>query len=1047
LTAASVLALLAVPNSVWAQDETTPQDQAQTVDIIVTGSRVARSTFTSPNPVTVIGAEQIAQMGQVNIAETIQTLPQNLSKVSDTNTGLTASTVQYSVGASIADLRGLNPLNGVRTLTLVNTKRFVPSTTGGGVDMNLIPSMLVRSVETVTGGASAAYGTDALAGVVNVILDTKLTGMKAQFDYGQTFQNDGKTYHWSLAGGTGFAGGRGHIIFGAEWQNSGAVGDCVYARSWCAKSPDIFVNELNATNGQPRYIRGNEGAYANYDMSTVLRGSTLAPRVNAPGLRNLVFAPDGRSVIEYDPGAYFQAIGFGERQGGDCTLDCSPWSEVQLRPEIQRLALYSRAEFDFTPSLKGFIEGSYGERKSNVGSISLGPSSGTPLRTDYAYLRGVTYFDRSTGTTRSLSDLIAATPPNAAAVASASQAPGVPTVPLFVAKHYRDIPGGRGQVDAELTTWRFMAGFEGDLDILGGWKWDAYYQYGKSNQFVNNSGIRVNRFFMYALDAVDEGLARGGAANGNIVCRATLPGPANTSTPAGFEQHWGQADAAGCVPLNILGTNTENAAAIAYAYRNATEDFTYRQQVAAFNLNGSLFEGWAGPVNLAFGGEYRFEKGFAVHNRLPFNVTNTNNPFGNDFGGSLKILEGYGEVNIPLLKDVPLAESVELDAAFRHTHQTNKDAITSNSKSLDFNTWKVSGTWDVTNWLRFRATRSRDVRAASFVDLYYNLPDTLPGPPAGTILNPWFLQGNGAATNDFTKIVYPPNFTLTPEIGNTLTVGVVLQPHGFLDGLRISVDYYDIKIRDAIVVLSAQQVVDACFTAGAVCDKIFNGAGASFSSVTDATQRRDVENIVRGANNIGSFQQSGWDVEMLYTLPLEKIGASLPGRLTLRGLATITDKMDVNLGNGSGAVSYVNQTGGSAFGGFTAPAKYILTGYATYTVGGFGITLDGKYIPKGIYDIRRSADLPNTNLNSINYNYVESRLYIGLSSSYKFEIGGNDSAEFFFTIRNLFDVAPPNAPSNVSGTLGYVQGGGAPTNPVFFDTIGATWRAGFRLNF
>src|SRR4029453_19355933 len=122
-------------------------------------------------------------------------------------------------------------------------------------------------------------------------------------------------------------------------------------------------------------------------------------------------------------------------------------------------------------------------------------------------------------------------------------------------------------------------------------------------------------------------------------------------------------------------------------------------------------------------------------------------------------------------------------------------------------------------------------------------------------------------------------------------------------------------------------------------------------------------------------------------------------------------------------------------GGFTAPAKYILTGYATYNVGGFGITLDGKYIPRGIYDIRRSADLPNTNLNSINYNYVASRLYIGLSSSYKFEIGGNDSAEFFFTIRNLFDVAPPNAPSNVSGTLGYVQGGGAPTNPVFFDTI------------
>ncbi|MBN8831243.1 MAG: TonB-dependent receptor, partial [Sphingomonadales bacterium] len=548
------------------------------------------------------------------------------------------------------------------------------------------------------------------------------------------------------------------------------------------------------------------------------------------------------------------------------------------------------------------------------------------------------------------------------------------------------------------------------------------------------------------LDAVDEGLATTGVANGKAVCRATLPGPANTSTPAGFEQHWNQADAAGCVPLNILGTNTENAAAIAYAYRNATEDFTYRQHVAAFNLNGSLFDGWAGPINTALGGEYRFEKGFAVHNKLPFNVTNTNSPFGNDFGGSLSILEGYAEANIPLLRDLPFAESVELDAAFRHTHQTNKDAITSRSKTLDFNTWKVSATWDVTDWLRFRATRSRDVRAASFVDLYYNLPDTLPGPPAGTILNPWFLQANGAATNDFTKIVFPPNFALTPEVGNTLTLGVVLQPHGFLDGLRLSVDYYNIKITDAIVTLSAQQVVDACFNAGVVCDKIFNGAGVTFDKLT-ADNRKDVENIVRGANNIGSFEQAGWDVELLYTLPLEKLGDKIPGRLTLRGLATITDKMDVNLGNGSGSISYLNQTGGSAFGGFTAPAKYILTGYVSYNVGGFGLTVDGKYIPKGIYDIRRSDTLPNTNLNSINYNYVESRFYVGLSTSYKFELGGNDSAEVFFTVRNLFDVDPPNAPSNVSGTLGYVQGGGAPTNPVFFDTLGATWRAGLRVNF
>ena len=463
------------------------------------------------------------------------------------------------------------------------------------------------------------------------------------------------------------------------------------------------------------------------------------------------------------------------------------------------------------------------------------------------------------------------------------------------------------------------------------------------------------------------------------------------------------------------------------------------------NLHGKLFDLWAGPVNTAFGGEYRFEDGFARHNTLPFNAVNTNSPFGNDFGGSLKILEGYAEADVPLLRDFVLAKAVDLDLAYRHTHQTNKDAITGNSKTLDFDTWKVSGTWDVIDGLRFRATRSRDVRAASFVDLYYNLPDVIPGPPAGTVLNSWNLQANGTATNDFTKIVYPPNFALKPEIGDTLTAGIVLQPR-FIPGLRLSADYYDIKIKQAIVVLSAQQVVDACFNAGVVCDKIISATGAAFNTLPNSG-RLDIANVIRGATNIGSFRQKGWDLELSYVLPLEKLSASLPGRVTLRGLATITDSMKVNLGNGSGAINYTNQTGGSAFGGFTAPSKYILTGYFTYNVGGYGITFDGKCVPKGIYDIRRDASLPASNLNSINNNTVDSRFYLGISTSYKFGIGGDHTAELFATVRNVFNVAPPNAVNNTSGTLGPVQGVGGPTNPVFYDTIGTQWRVGMRVAF
>ncbi|MBT2187614.1 TonB-dependent receptor domain-containing protein [Sphingobium nicotianae] len=1055
-TAVSVLALLAVPNIAWAQGAEQPQQSAENTDlgeIVVTGSRIGHSTFNSPTPVTVISGDTIQALGQVNIGETIQSLPQNVSKSSDTNTGLTATIQNINAGANIADLRGLNPNNGVRTLTMIDTRRVVPSTTGGAVDTNIIPSMLVKSVETVTGGASAAYGTDALAGVVNVILDKELNGIKGQVDYGQTFRGDGKTTHVSFAAGTGFDGDHGHIIFGAEYQNSGVVGDCVYVREWCAKSPDTFDNQFFATNKLPRTIRGDNGAYTNYALSTVIRMTTLGPRFNPLPLRGLVFNDAGTQVLQYDAGQYTSNSGFGERQGGTCTLDCSPWSEVQLRPEVKRLSLFSHADYEFSPKLKAFIEGSYASRASHVAGISLGPSSGTPIRSDYFYLKGVTYYDQASGTNKLLSDLIAANPSSQPTMNGISQAPGVPTTALFIAKHMRNVPGTRQSVNTDMGTWRIATGLKGDLDIFNGLKWDAYYQYGRTTQDVVVTGNRVNRFFMYALDAVDQGLATTGVANGVAVCRATLPGPANTSTPAGFEQHWNQADAAGCVPLNILGKNTENPAAIAYAYRDATERFTYNQHVAALNVSGDVFDGWAGPISIALGGEYRFESGATTHNKLPFNVTNTNSPFGNDIKGDLKILETYGEVNLPLLKDFPIAQYVELNGAVRETFQTNKDGTSGNSKNLKFTTWKASAIWDVTDWLRFRATRSRDVRAASFTDLYTNLPTVDPGPPAGGVPN-WYIPPSSypsTVVNDFAKVTYPANFALKPEVGNTLTVGVVFQPKGFATGLRLSVDYYRIDLQGAIGVLTANDVFAACYNANSFCDKILAADGTPFSQLAvNDPKRQDVGTVIRGANNIGSVLTEGWDVELLYSLQLDKIAASLPGRLTLRGLATINDKMivDPNTTDSIKGVDYHNQTGGSAFSGFTAPSKYILTSYATYDIGGFSMTWDAKYIPRGIYDVRKSTSLPYTDGFSINNNDVGARLYIGLSTSYRFNLaGGKQNAEFFLSIRNLFDRDPPSTPSNVNGSSGYVAGNGGPTNPVFYDTLGARWRAGVRVAF
>ena len=199
-----------------------------TEEIIVTGSRVSQKGFDSAQPLTTINSDQIQNLGIVNTGDVLRTLPQNTPFFTETNVGIG----NFNVGAQLANLRGLNPFFGTRTLTLVDTKRVVPNTEGGAVDLTLIPSMLVERTEVVTGGASAAYGSDAIAGVVNVILNKKLEGFRAQADYGETGEGDGGDTHASFAYGTAFADDdRGHVIFGVEYQQQDTIGLCSqYAR-------------------------------------------------------------------------------------------------------------------------------------------------------------------------------------------------------------------------------------------------------------------------------------------------------------------------------------------------------------------------------------------------------------------------------------------------------------------------------------------------------------------------------------------------------------------------------------------------------------------------------------------------------------------------------------------------------------------------------------------------------------------------------------------------------------------------------------------------
>ena len=784
----------AYPTAVSAQDGR-PQEE-----VIVTGSRVVRSGFDSPQPLSVIGAEQINRLGLVNVGDVVRTLPQNTPFFTETNVGIG----NFNVGAQLANLRGLNPFFGTRTLTLVDTKRVVPTTEGGAVDLTLIPSMLVERTEVVTGGASAAYGSDAIAGVVNVILDRDLEGMRAQLDYGRTLEGDGGDTHASFAVGTPFAeGGRGHVIFGAEYQNQDAIGPCSRTRDWCREAWGVGTNAGFADgNGLPNFVVGPNAKFPTSETGV------LTPFGGAP----MQFSADGSELLPYDPGVF---PGTFARFGGDGAL--AGYDISNIRPETERYSVLAHVDYSLGNGLELFAEVAFAHSsaESFPANGALGPIA-LPIAPDNAFLT-----------------------PEVLAVAPAGG--------IFARIFMPDVLSARNTTEND--TARFVVGLEGELGSE--WQWDAYYQRGRNENeqrlFHNVVGGLLPpavappptyNFLGWALDAVR---ADPNDPTSPIVCRATLPGPAFNPL------------AEGCVPLNLFGIGNADPAALDYAFRTLKEDSEYDQNVVGANFRGRVAEGWAGPISAAAGFEWRQDESSATHDLA-------NQPWygsyflswGLDRGGEIEVLEGYAEI------DVPMHEKLHTNFAARRTRNEAKsiDPATPSS-SHSFTSWKAAAIFDPTSWLRVRGTLSRDVRAAGFRELFLPRVTTVGAPgsfPAG-ITNPW--NNNEAETYLSTTGGNP---SLTPEKADTTTLGIVLS----FERLRFSMDWYEIDLVDAITPggtggLSAQQLVDACFATGgtgAVCGKV-TGAG------TD-----DIVAVDSSSINIGSFLTRGYDFEIGYDVPV-----------------------------------------------------------------------------------------------------------------------------------------------------------------------------------
>src|SRR6185312_8474088 len=420
--------------------------------------------------------------------------------------------------------------------------------------------------EVVTGGASAVYGSDAVAGVVNIILDKKLNGLKLQADYGQTSHHDGGDTHFSVGYGSDL-GDRMHFIVGAEYENSEDIGLCSQVRDWCKSSNALYTNTLYAgapatattpaipPNGMPHYIIGPNGTLANQSRTGVLTPCNIAVPVCIPFGPQYIFNSAGTAATPFNPGQYVDGAGvFGFSQGAGAT-GAGAYDGTTLKPSVKRYTGLANADFKITDNLSSFLQVLYARSEAvnpvangAIGPIALEVASGVfvPLSShiapDNAYLPA----SFQPGGANALAPSIPIPPP----LCSPAPYPcGNSIGGALLGYNMNAIYPARNETNNDVV--RITGGLEGTISPT--WSWDAYFEWGQNKNDQALLHNVVGSLLQFALDAVRD------PVSGHIVCRATLPGPAYNAA------------AAGCLPLNLFGSTNADPAALAYAFRTLRE--------------------------------------------------------------------------------------------------------------------------------------------------------------------------------------------------------------------------------------------------------------------------------------------------------------------------------------------------------------------------------------------------------------------------------------------------------------------------------------------
>jgi len=835
-------AFFVLPGAAMAQSSSNNNVES----VVVTGSRVISDAANSPTPLTVVSTADLLATTPTNIPDGLNKLPvfqgsQQLGRPGDGSQNYASNTLN------------LRNFGAQRTLVLLDGHRAAPSNSDGTVDIDTLPQGLISRVDVVTGGASAVYGSDAVTGVVNFVLNKKFDGFKFDVNTGISTYSDAMSYNLGAVGGISLFGGRGHLETSVEYRHRDPVNQS--ARPYGPPSRYGALAGTGTAANPYTYIangRRPNSAFGGLIQSCVPACNTGSAGVVGTGANGQFFVGNG-ILAPFNPGTPGATDANGNPTAGTGNLNSggdgvySPYG--QMFSGYHQASLFSRFSYDLADNVTWYVQGqgaeSYAFGWYFPQKIQPGANQADIFYKNNPYLSPAIQAQLGNNGTNPLQTSGTVQPGNTFQLGE------------FITGLGQTGTNGTGSVNRVLSV---QTGFDGTV-MDGRFAWNLFYTHSENRltvDLVNNQNLQR----MYAAeDAVQ-------LPNGNIACYVSTTANANLYP--------------GCVPINPFGPTAISQSAFNYVFQTTAFHQTNTLDNFGGAISGEVFQGWgAGPITAALSGEMRFNA-YDVSSNVPsstfVNCTGLRicNPSLPSYAQSIlqpihasqNVWELALETQVPVIKDVPLIQNFDVNLAGRYTDYSVSGSV---------QTWKIGFNWNVVDSFRFRGTTSIDIRAPTLDDLFR---------PATLVQNVFNgdLHLSGAAANYTTTYSSQGNPNLVPEVSRTYTVGGVWTPD-FIPGLTVSLDYYRIHLANAIGSIGPSSTIQALCEAS-------NGTSVYCNNYqrplpfSDHTAANQATRIYTFNLNTASTKTEGWDFEANYGWAMDDIVEGWNGAWTSRLMAT-----------------------------------------------------------------------------------------------------------------------------------------------------------------